>query len=234
MLTKNGDLLLLEGTDEEANLLKAIGVPRISFTHAPLTWESQTAEDLTGTNTVAPFVEGVAPIIIVRHPLDTLVSHYMHNKNQAGHETRHQFADLLEFIESPIYGIAKFCKFYSLWSSAIESGKATLVRYEDLKTDARITMMRTLGRALLPINTVALDDAIAFASFDNMKKLESGDAPSYQSSGFRVFATGDKNNPDAFHVRRGVVGGYRNYLSAEQIAKLESFIKDRLASAYGY
>lgn len=193
-----------------------------------------TAEDLTGTNTVAPFVEGVAPIIIVRHPLDTLVSHYMHNKNQAGHETRHQFADLLEFIESPIYGIAKFCKFYSLWSSAIESGKATLVRYEDLKTDARITMMRTLGRALLPINTVALDDAIAFASFDNMKKLESGDAPSYQSSGFRVFATGDKNNPDAFHVRRGVVGGYRNYLSAEQIAKLESFIKDRLASAYGY
>lgn len=233
-LARTDELILLEGTAEEAALLGAIGCPPISVTHGNLKWNTQTAADLTEANSVGPYVVTSQVVLICRHPLDALLSHYMHNKNQAGAEVRTQYESFDAFINSPVHGLEKFCRYYSLWAEALRSALAFLVRYEDLKRDPLGTVTAVLDYLSLPVEPHHLREAAEFASFDNMKRIEASNAPSFKSSGFRVFATGDKNNPDAFHVRRGLVGGYREHLTQSQIVHYTQFIHERLPEIFRY
>jgi alcohol sulfotransferase len=228
------ELILLEGTAEEAALLDTIGCPPIAVTHGNLTWNTQTTADLTEANSVGPYILNAQVVLICRHPLDALLSHYMHNKNQAGAEARTQYESFDAFINSPVHGLEKFCRYYSLWAEALRSGQAFLARYEDLKRDPLSTVTAVLNYLSLPVEPVCLKEAVEYASFDNMKRMEASNAPSFKSSGFRVFATGDKNNPDAFHVRRGLVGGYREHLTQSQIVHYTQFIHERLPKIFRY
>jgi hypothetical protein len=55
-----------------------------------------------------------------------------------------------------------------------------------------------------------LDAALRFCEFSNMKKLEA--AGSFDS---KILQPRDMNDPESFNVRRGKVGGYREYLSSD-------------------
>jgi hypothetical protein len=50
----------------------------------------------------------------------------------------------------------------------------------------------------------------------------------------RRIVPGEVGNPDSFKVRRGKVGGYRDYLSDEQAAELDGLVATRLSSVFGY
>src|SRR5207247_714191 len=52
--------------------------------------------------------------------------------------------------------------------------------------------------------------ALDFSEFENMKKMEASGA--FDS---KILQPGDVRDPESFKVRRGKVGGYREYLSAE-------------------
>src|SRR4030095_14261739 len=52
--------------------------------------------------------------------------------------------------------------------------------------------------------------ALDFSQFENMKKMEAAGA--FAS---KILWPGDVRDPESFKVRRGKVGGYREYLSAE-------------------
>ena len=73
--------------------------------------------------------------------------------------------------------------------------------------------------------------AVEFASFDNMRKLEASAA---FGSDDRRIVPGEAGNPNSFKVRRGKVGGYRDYLSAEEAAALDQLVAARLSPAFGY
>lgn len=49
------------------------------FTHSPLEWTSQCESDLTYESVVLPF-HGQRVVLLVRHPLDVLVSQYMQER----------------------------------------------------------------------------------------------------------------------------------------------------------
>jgi hypothetical protein len=53
-------------------------------------------------------------------------------------------------------------------------------------------------------------EALEFSQFENMQKLEA--AGSFDSN---ILHPGDVRDPESFKVRRGKVGGYREYLSVE-------------------
>jgi hypothetical protein len=53
-------------------------------------------------------------------------------------------------------------------------------------------------------------DALEFSRFENMQKLEAAGA--FDS---KILHPGDVRDPESFKVRRGKIGGYREYLSAE-------------------
>jgi alcohol sulfotransferase len=64
-----------------------------------------------------------------------------------------------------------------------------------------------------------------------MKRLESGDTSRLRGG---RFAPRDKDNPDSFKVRRGKVGGYRDYFSEAQAAEIEALIDADLSPVFGY
>src|SRR3546814_18013273 len=84
---------------KRAGYLGAAGV----FTHAPLTWATQRADDLDYDSVIAPFA-GRRVVFLTRHPLDTLVSGFMQAKFKVAASYP---GELKEFIADPIYGLDK-------------------------------------------------------------------------------------------------------------------------------
>jgi hypothetical protein len=44
----------------------------------------------------------------------------------------------------------------------------------------------------------------------------------------------DKDNPDSFKVRKGKVGGYRDYFTDEEVAAIDRRLAETLASLFNY
>ena len=70
---------------------------------------------------------------------------------------------------------------------------------------------------------------MAFASFEQIQKME-------RQHFFRSerMHPRDDSDPNAFKVRRGKVGGYRDYLDDRQIAMMDDLVASRLCSRFGY
>jgi hypothetical protein len=175
-----------------------------------------------------------APVaLIVRHPLDALVSLWM----QQRHRTATGYdGDFAAFARDPVFGLDKALRFHALWAG--ERGRPRglhLVRYEDLRADAAGGLRAILDFAGIPIDEAAVAHAVEASSFASMRRLEeAGAGPRYRSSGASVFATGDQGEPNAFHVRRGEVGGYREHLTAEDATEFEAAIAEHMSPWYGY
>jgi hypothetical protein len=45
---------------------------------------------------------------------------------------------------------------------------------------------------------------------------------------------GNPDNADSFKVRRAKVGGYRDYLSDEEVAQVDAYVEQRLRPDFGY
>lgn len=206
--------------------------PAIQFTHRPLRWEDQAGADLTWDNVVRPFT-GKKVVLIVRHPLDTLVSLWCQQRLR----TQHGFQGELEsFLADPVFGLEKCFRFHRLWRDQREREEGLyLLRYEDLRARPEESFGTVMNYLEIPLREQDVRQAIEAGDFDNMKKIESsGSGPKYRSSGLDIFATGDRSNPDAYHVRRGKVGGYRDYLDEGLVAELEQRVENEMGEWYGY
>lgn len=64
-----------------------------------------------------------------------------------------------------------------------------------------------------------------------MKQLEQ--KKTFWLSGGRMVPK-DASNPHSYKVRRGKVGGYRDYFSEEEIAEIDTQIDARLWPVFGY
>jgi hypothetical protein len=205
----------------------------MTFTHEPLEWGSQTAQDLTSANVVEPF-RGKRVVLLVRHPLDTLVSSWHQARLRADPPYE---GDVRSFVEQPVHGLEKLLRFYRIWEDAHRAGfPVALFRYEDARRDAAAQLehiLRFVG--VDKPEPAAVGAAVERASFSNMQAMErSGREPRYKSSGLGIFATGDRSVPDAFHVRRGEVGGYRDDLPPDLVPGYERRVAESMAGWYGY
>ena len=45
---------------------------------------------------------------------------------------------------------------------------------------------------------------------------------------------GNPDNADSFKVRRAKVGGYRDYLSDEEVARVDAYVEKHLRPEFGY
>lgn len=227
---------LFDETDSLGRCARFCVGPTIQFTHRPLSWISQTPADLDFANVVAPYRDKKV-VLIARHPLDTLVSHWFHERNQTKHTARETFrGELPEFLVHPVFGLEKCSRFYEVWTEGRNAVRGFhLLRYEDMKADSVGGFQALLDFLQIRVDEPLVRAAVEYASFENMKKMETtGDVPTYQSSGYKVFATGDPGNQDAHHVRRGKVGGYRDYLDAVQVAEFEDMVNRRVPAWLGY
>jgi len=158
-------------------------------------------------------------IFLVRNLKDVLVSHYFHVTRREGDYTD----TISDFIRSDRYGIKKILTFYNIWHENKNVPKEfMLLRYEDMHKNPG----EVLARIMEFLGCSGIDDkimrqAVEFASFNNMKKME--------REGFFKHDTmvpADINDDESYKVRRGIVRGYESYLSEEDSRYIYKVIKE--------
>ena len=92
-----------------------------------------------------------------------------------------------------------------------------------------------LSTSALPLAGIAdvseelLADVLDFGSFENMRRLENT-----RGTPLGALKKSSSGHPDAFKTRKGIVGGYEDYLQAETIAAIDRRVERDLPAAYGY
>lgn len=223
---------LFDATDRLGRCERACLGPAMHFTHRPLTWINQTAANLNFDNVIKSFTSKKI-VLIVRYPLDALVSFWFQQKTRVQNGF---LGELKEFLDNPVFGLEKLLRFHHLWQeSANLVQDFHLLRYEDMKLNPADRFRELLNFLDIVPEEKLLEAAVDYSSFENMKKLEiSGSEPQYPSSGLSIFATGDRKDPDAFHVRRGKVGGYKDYLDSITATHYEGRVSCEMGVMYGY
>lgn len=209
-------------------------VPRVMFTH------DNYLGDYTGTQDSKADYAGSRVVLLARHPADTAVSQYFQWKHRMRNRKKYinNYPDpkddvpLIDFVLGESAGIPKIVRFMNLWAAEFDRLKAIrVVRYETLRSDTA----RTLGNVLEFMNENATDAELAqcveFASVENMRKMEKDTF--FKGVGDRM-TPGDASNPDSYKVRRAKVGGYRDYFTDDEVARIDELIAKTLSPAYGY
>ena len=169
-------------------------------------------------------------IFLTRDVRDVVVSNYFEATRR-----RHLFpltvefeGTLSDFVRSPAFGVRKVAAFYEAWERNRDVPRDFLrVRYEDLHAAPAESLRRVLrfvGADSVDREIVAR--AVAFASFGNMRRLEEGNFFDHA-----CMRPGDPSDPDSYKVRRGRVGGYKDYLSDADLAYIELVLRSRFRAA---
>jgi len=166
-------------------------------------------------------------VLLVRDLRDLAVSTYF----QMSRREKRYAKDLSSFLRCPRGSVDTMLRFYDLWAKNRRvPASLLLVRYEDLQRDTAGELRRILefvGVADLPESL--LREAVTFASFDNMRRMEESDA-----AGSGRLRPGDPTDPESFKTRKGRIGAFADYLSPEEVRWLDGRIARELSPWYGY
>lgn len=177
-----------------------------------------------------------AAIHIVRHPLDVLRSHidYMGLADDAS--KRGLFIDA--FIASggvPAWqkrGYGSWISHLHSWYGARGSFPVLNMKYEDMKADPAAAVGRLATFFQRELDAAEIARIVDASSFERMRELETAEIES-GADGFFQTERGHSSDPNFRFMRAGSVGGYRDFMSEQQLAAA----KDRfgeIAEQLGY
>ena len=198
-------------------------IPRISISHDSDSHFKRSDE----LPTYRKEYKGHYVIFLVRDPRDVLVSHYLDRTRRF----REHWGDISSSIRDERLGIDTLIRYYNIWYKNKEvPADFLLVRYEDMREDPEGQLKKVIN--FLGIDGVdhnMIREAVEFANFDNMLRMEKkGTLASPR------LTPGDPEDRESYKVRRGKVGGYVDYLTAEDITYLNNKIRMNLADYFGY
>ncbi|WP_051967521.1 sulfotransferase domain-containing protein [Kitasatospora mediocidica] len=203
------DLVLTGFSDADS------AVPRIVFWHDDRV-EWRTPAELSRDKS---FYRDRKVVLLVRDLRDTAVSRYFQSARRSENPYPGELADFLTEEQ----GSVKTClAFWNIWhASRHVPASFLLTSYERLAADPVGELARVLDFCgLPPVDPQALRTAVDFADFGNMRAMELADT--LRSERLRPAVPGD---PESFKTRRGVVGGFREYLSPDQIAYVNQLVR---------
>lgn len=210
-------------------------LPRVLFSH-----NNYMRDYLQNWSNLEHF-RGKKVVLLVRDPRDVAVSQYFQwryrmrpNKKLLNNYPPHGAeVEVFDFVMNTECGAPKIVDYFNGWAQAVEmmGDDLLIIRYEDMRRDPKSVMSRVFEFTGTPGSDQQVQEAVDYAAYDNMKKLEA--QKGMQASGQRV-KPGDKDNPDSFKVRRGKVGGYRDYFTDEQLAEIDRLVEQKLDPVFGY
>ena len=209
-------------------------VPKVFFTHDNYT------KDYTGNRDNKVDYYGKKVILLVRDPADVAVSQYhqWRHRMKPGKKALNDYPDhgqdvpIYDFVVEEKAGLEKAIDFLNGWANEQENLRQFLiVRYEDMRSDPKAELARMTNFMGAQGTAEQVVGAVDYASFDNMKKLEQ--KSQFWLSGGRMMPK-DKSNPESFKVRRGKVGGWRDYFSVDEAKQIEAEIDRSLSPIFGY
>jgi hypothetical protein len=177
-------------------------------------------------------------IFLARDPRDVIVSSYfeaMHRSQVIGDNpyekrTAGFSGSLPEFIDRHVGGFDTLIRYYQIWYANREIPRDfLLIRYEEMKANPEIELQRTLDfLGLMNVDHDTITEAVAFASFENMQRMELEGR--FQSAMLRPAKA---VNGETYKTRKGKIGNYINYLTPLEIEILNQKMQ-ALPGFYGY
>lgn len=200
-------------------LTKKAGVSRTMFSHGQLTRGNRPVQ-----TQIEGFYRGKKVILLTRNIKDVMVSLYFQATKRLG-KFQVGFSDFLWDYPSPVMN---FIDFHNYWyENQSVPQDFLLVTYEETKDDPEKTLTRMLHfMGIQDVDPVIVKNAVEFASFESMRKRErQGKGRDHR------YRPGDIEDEESYKTRKGIVGGYVDYLSAEDIELIDILAK-RLGSPF--
>jgi hypothetical protein len=215
---RDADLFKLDQMGDPAR-----GIPKIKIKHDDNP-ELKTPEELVPNKSE---YRGVKVVYLVRDIRDLAVSNYFEFTRRRGQEDR----GLPAYLRCRRGSVDTMIRHYNIWAANRHvPADFHLVRYEDLHADSASCLNDLLAfLEIANVDGATIRGAIEFASFDNMHDMER--SGSFQHRRLRAMDAGDR---ETYKTRRGKVAGYHDYLSSEEIDRLDSKIRAELDPFYGY
>ncbi|NOR40118.1 MAG: sulfotransferase [Gammaproteobacteria bacterium] len=207
-------------------------IPRIFFTR------DTRIPTLTRNNGYISAVTDKKTLFLVRDPRDVAVSFYFHVCNRAsdrvlrrkGIEQAAKKLPIYAFVTDQALGLPRVIEHFNRWHEEMASMDHTLIiKYEDMRADPAAALTQIIRFIDCDFSTDDIDKAVEFASFENLARKEKN---GYFNSG--RLAASDSPDENARKVRRGKIGGYRDYFSEEQNRYLDKLVHEQLDNFYEY
>lgn len=209
-------------------------IPKIFFTH------DNYLKDFTGNNDSKADYYHTKTILLIRDPRDVAVSQFFQwkyrmrpaKKRLNRYPPHGSDLALFDFVMDKEAGLPKIIDFMNLWAK--EAGKVRdllIVRYEDMRADTPGVLKQVTDFLGTPGDDALINDAVEYASVENMRKLEQ--EKKFWLSGSRLLPK-DKSNPNSYKVRRAKVGGWRDYFDDDQCAQIDELVNTTLDPVFGY
>lgn len=167
-------------------------------------------------------------IFLVRDPRDVITSRWFAVKYR---EKVRYDGELNQYLRENSGSLATIIEYFNIWyDQQTRLRDFLLVRYEDLYGDTAPILRRVLEFiGIDDVDDALLDAAVAFGSFDNMRRLEENNA--YNHRTLRPETKGDYRS---YKTRKGIIGDHRNLLDAENQAFVDRLINADLNPGFGY
>ena len=152
-------------------------------------------------------------VLLVRDPRDCFVSLYVQmTRRDPSAPARFKRESVSELLRDKRFGIRAIIRTMNDWLNEFQDRDNFIVaHYESLRAHPAEHFKELLaGIGETAPDMSIFEEALEFSRFENMQKLEAEGA--FDS---KILRPGDVRDPESFKVRRGKVGGYRKYLSAE-------------------
>ena len=229
----------LINTDELA--LKHPEIPRLAASIGYYSYEGVIGEALV-PNAPDSELRHKPVLFIARHPCDIAVSWFFQfTKRQSRHkqELINHFIDhpidrrtieMWDFVRHSDIGLPFLVDYLNSWERNIAGlERGMVLRYEDLRAQPAEYLRRVVDFMGIGFTDEEIEEAVRFGSFENLSSLETKGF--FRQGGLTLR---NPDDPNTFKVRRGKVGGYRDYFTDEQATELEEIVRARLSPAFGY
>jgi hypothetical protein len=188
----------------------------------------------------APATEfsGKAVVFIVRHPLDIMVSLYLHIQKHALHERKLindwpvdlSHVSMADFALNSNWGLRPLIEFFNNCARhQAKMERALFVSYESMKANPAQILSEIATLAGGPVTEDEAREATEFTSFHKLQQAEI--ANTFNTTSLRA---ANPKDTDSFKVRRAKVFGYRDYFQGEELKRLEALVDGLLDPQFGY
>jgi hypothetical protein len=162
---------------------------------------------------------GAITLLMVRDPRDTVVSGYF----QITRRLKIEAGSLSELLRDDRHGIFKICHFNLQWFAAGDQiNRFAILPYEQLHKSPSAVL-----KAVASFAGMALDDRMAALVTSNrtFQRMRAAEASGELAKRYGdILLPVNRNDTDSFKVRRGLVGGYSDYLSAADLSYCEQIL----------
>lgn len=169
---------------------------------------------------------GTRIVFLVRDPRDAVISlHYQHRYRDG-----QDVGDLEDWVRTGAGGLPTAVEFLNSWERNLKLAReVVLVSYEGMQRDLGAVLSEVCSFVGVTPTQGTIDKVVERSSFDRMRALEAEGGAREERLQAR-----DVEDARTYKTRAGKVGGYVGEVSAETRAWMDRYVRDHLASHFGY